>query len=76
MGHGQIFGGAAGVGVMTLLLNYTSVTNAMWYMSIFMFISIFMLPLLHKKGKQKQELKLKNDPLCDLKVAVSSGLNS
>ncbi len=51
-GIGQIFGGAAGVGVMTLLLNYVSVMDAMWYMSIFMFISIFMLPLLYRKGKK------------------------
>lgn len=54
-GIGQIFGGAAGVGVMTLLLNYTSVTNAMWYISIFMFISIFMLPLLYRKGRKNRK---------------------
>lgn len=56
-GVGQILGGAAGVGVMTLLLNYISVTSAMWYMSIFMFISILMLPLLYRKGKKEQAVK-------------------
>ncbi len=53
-GVGQILGGAVGVGVMTLLLNYISVTAAMWYMSIFMFISILMLPLLYRKGNKNR----------------------
>ena len=58
-GVGQILGGAAGVGVMTLLLNYISVTAAMWYMSIFMFISILMLPLLYRKDKNRRKGKAK-----------------
>ena len=58
-GIGQIFGGAAGVGFMTLLLNYVSITDAMWYMSIFMFIAIFMLPLLYRKSKNGRKGKTK-----------------
>lgn len=56
-GVGQIFGGAAGIGIMTLFLGFVGIGTAMWYMVIFAMLAILMLPLLylnsgkrHKKG--------------------------
>ncbi len=45
-GVGNTLGGAAGIGLMSVLLLYMSLGDAMWFMSIFSVVSSFMLPLL------------------------------
>ncbi len=52
-GLGNILGGASGIGLMTLFLYFTNIYNAMVYMLILLFISLFSLPLLpnYIKGK-------------------------
>jgi len=58
-GVGQILGGATGIGVITLLLEFVSVGKAMWYMVIFVLLAIFMLPLLYRhKGKNRSAINM------------------
>ena len=61
-GIGQILGSAAGIAVMTAMLNFISIGNAMWYMVGFMALAIAMLPVLYLHGNKKGAdfTKLKN----------------
>lgn len=61
-GIGQIFGGATGIGVMTLMLEFTSISNAMWYMLGFMVLAIAMLPLLYFGHGKRKNFKFVNRP--------------
>jgi len=57
-GIGQIFGSAAGIGVMTLMLDYINVVNAMWYMLSLIILAVIMLPILYMKhGKIRSVFK-------------------
>lgn len=52
-GVGQILGGATGIGIITIMIAYIKVGEALWYMVIFSVVSIAMLPLLYRKRKMK-----------------------
>ncbi|MEM0154461.1 MAG: MFS transporter [Methanothrix sp.] len=54
-GIGQIFGSAAGLAVMTFMLEYISVKNAMWYMFGFLILAIIMLPILYIGHNKKRK---------------------
>ncbi|MEM0143846.1 MAG: MFS transporter [Candidatus Parvarchaeum sp.] len=52
-GLGNILGGAFGIGLMTYFLTFTGITNAMYYISVVLLISILFLPMLPKSLKNK-----------------------
>ncbi len=51
-GIGNILGGASGIALMSLFLTFTSLYNAMWYITATIVISIALIPILLRRGSR------------------------